>query len=39
MSDALVLNLELEEGPSTRKGAAEKGGRWTDRWVAVLIAT
>jgi ATP-dependent RNA helicase DDX31/DBP7 len=34
MDDDLVLNLELDEGPSTLKGgAAKKGGRWTDRYV------
>ncbi|KAH9979860.1 P-loop containing nucleoside triphosphate hydrolase protein [Lactifluus volemus] len=31
MDDTLVLNLALEEGPSTRRGFTKKGGRWTDR--------
>ncbi|KAH9990037.1 P-loop containing nucleoside triphosphate hydrolase protein [Russula vinacea] len=31
MSDTLVLNLALEEGPSTRREHTKKGGRWTDR--------
>ncbi|KAH9997416.1 P-loop containing nucleoside triphosphate hydrolase protein [Russula compacta] len=32
MSDTLVLNLALGEGPSTRREPAKKkGGRWTDR--------
>jgi hypothetical protein len=33
MSDTLVLNLALEEGPSTRKEPTKKGGRWTERCV------
>jgi hypothetical protein len=33
MDDALVLNLALEEGPSTRRFSARKSGRWTDRCV------
>jgi len=33
MDDALVLNLALEEGPSTRRLSARKSGRWTDRCV------
>jgi hypothetical protein len=37
MSDALVLNLALEEGTSTRGGSAKKGGRWTDRCVEGLL--
>lgn len=31
MDDALVLNLALEEGPSTRRLSTKTGGRWTDR--------
>lgn len=31
MDDALVLNLALEEGPSSRRLSARKCGRWTDR--------
>ena len=34
MSDTLVLNLALEEGPSTRREHTKKGGRWTDRCVS-----
>ena len=33
MDDTLVLNLALEEGPSTRRELTKKGGRWTDRCV------
>lgn len=33
MSDTLVLNLALEEGPSTRRESIKKGGRWTERCV------
>ena len=34
MDDDLVLNLELDAGPSTYSGgAAKKGGRWTDRYM------
>ena len=33
MNDTLVLNLALEEGPSTRREPTKKGGRWTERCV------
>ena len=37
MDDDLVLNLALEEGPSTRRLSAKKSGRWTDRCVGCIL--
>ena len=36
MDDGLILNLALEEGPSTRRLSAKKSGRWTDRCVGCI---